>query len=838
MKGSKYTHGLFLLLSLFIATPTAKIHKLSQERHFIHQGNLYLVRDRADLIVDLDLTPIRSQIFKVCSLAKTLTQPTEQLFIKPLKARFQVLCKQDKKRWTRLAAMATGGHLNGTEDAAGVDKRFIGALFLSLAAGIGGAVWEEHQTHEDLLRLAQEQNRIITVAKEAESRLTFDEAHISSLETLLQQERISVIQQGFLMEGLMATMATFAAQDRELSRLEILLGHIFETKKWPAGMLLTGAIRTHLQDIYSRTRAQGKTLLVKDEMDLTNCPLSFGTSSSLTFRVMVHLPVASAEDKYQILRYLNTPFPIDNYAGSGAVTRMAHSLIVATSSTATKTGRGFVVTPSVMGSWSSARDFLFTSDDITVRKWGQGQGSCVEALLTSNSTMFLAHCEVEEATDDVEAWRLLGDQWAVCFPRPERAALTCNKRLEFSGVLAGCHEVELTPGCKLDSTSIQLTGTRTVTATEFRLRIPDISISAEELTHLREAERTLEQKAVIPKRKPQQILHSARQLHPVKISGDWWSTSAPVWSLLALLAGGLACWTTIFCRNGCSRYRRSRSRNVQHITDFQEWVEGSEESHDHHRAPTKDRNVHLPLRPLHRTSRPSSRASETRKTESARPDTAELRSESSRTRQPMTLTPTAPCLPFRQHPDPVTAPHPCPPPFQHGRPGTSWQLRHPLQNHQETVPLQKVMTSPSSVESPINYDLYPRQRGTDNPTFMWNDVNGNSPTLYHSPPQSAIHRAARHEQVPSGGQPSDSPSQRTAALLRTPTAPSTAVTTSLPLSTTTRNGNVSGCSDKPSQQSADTEHSDEPEKQNKKKTEQQQQNSTESSVSAAEVTFS
>ena len=59
------------------------------------------------------------------------------------------------------------------------NKRLAAAAVIlsSLAAGIAGDLWGQHQTREDLLRLADQQNRMIAVLQKDETRLNMEADH-------------------------------------------------------------------------------------------------------------------------------------------------------------------------------------------------------------------------------------------------------------------------------------------------------------------------------------------------------------------------------------------------------------------------------------------------------------------------------------------------------------------------------------------------------------------------------------------------------------------------------------------------------------------------------------
>ena len=59
-----------------------------------------------------------------------------------------------------------------------------------------------------------------------------------------------------------------------------------------------------------QAQLQKKVLAVTEEVDVFNCPVSFGTFQNLTLRVVVHIPAMNALDEFTSFDYLTVPFPL------------------------------------------------------------------------------------------------------------------------------------------------------------------------------------------------------------------------------------------------------------------------------------------------------------------------------------------------------------------------------------------------------------------------------------------------------------------------------------------------------------------------------------------------
>ena len=120
--------------------------------------------ERADLVLDFDLYKVRKVVDDACQLAKEVVEGQNRTgIVRQLWYRLFIICKDNLKRWTVMHDIFTGDVELPLSPKDKRDKRFaVAALVIlsSLAAGITGDLWRQHQTREDLLRLADQQNRM------------------------------------------------------------------------------------------------------------------------------------------------------------------------------------------------------------------------------------------------------------------------------------------------------------------------------------------------------------------------------------------------------------------------------------------------------------------------------------------------------------------------------------------------------------------------------------------------------------------------------------------------------------------------------------------------------
>ena len=120
--------------------------------------------ERADLVLDFDLYKVRKVVDDACQLAKEVVEGQNRTgIVRQLWYLLFIICKDNLKRWTVMHDIFTGDVELPLSPKDKRDKRFaVAALVIlsSLAAGITGDLWRQHQTREDLLRLADQQNRM------------------------------------------------------------------------------------------------------------------------------------------------------------------------------------------------------------------------------------------------------------------------------------------------------------------------------------------------------------------------------------------------------------------------------------------------------------------------------------------------------------------------------------------------------------------------------------------------------------------------------------------------------------------------------------------------------
>ena len=204
-----------LMCSLAVSQggPGEVFQKVEDSAHFLQAGTAILAEERADLVLDFDLYEVREVVDGACQLAKEVVEGSNRTgIVRQLRYRLFIICKDNLKRWRVMHDIFTGdAELPSNPGSSKKKKRFAAAAVIlsSLAAGIAGDLYGQHQTREDLQRLADQQNRMIAVLKKDETRLNMEADHQHEIEQILGsvQEKEELLQ--VLGQGLDVVVATF-----------------------------------------------------------------------------------------------------------------------------------------------------------------------------------------------------------------------------------------------------------------------------------------------------------------------------------------------------------------------------------------------------------------------------------------------------------------------------------------------------------------------------------------------------------------------------------------------------------------------------------------------------
>ena len=139
--------------------------------------------------MDFDLLEVRKVVDDTYQLAKEVVEGANHTgIVRQLWYRLFIICKDNLKRWTVMHNIFTGNAELPSNPERSRNNRFAAAaavLLSSLAAGIAGDLSGHHQTREDLLRMADQQNRMIVVLKKDKIRLNMEADHQHEIEQIL-----------------------------------------------------------------------------------------------------------------------------------------------------------------------------------------------------------------------------------------------------------------------------------------------------------------------------------------------------------------------------------------------------------------------------------------------------------------------------------------------------------------------------------------------------------------------------------------------------------------------------------------------------------------------------
>ena len=248
--------GLMCSLAVSQSGPGEVFQKAEDSAHFLQAGTAILAEERADLVLDFDLYEVRKVVDDACQLAKEVVEGANRTgVVRQLRYRLFIICKDNLKRWRGMHDIFTGDTEVPLDPKVSRDKRFaaVAAVILSsLAAGIAGDLWGQHQNREDLLRLADQQNRMIVVLKKDETRLNMEADHQHEIEQILGsvQEKEELLQ--VLGQGLDVVIATFVSAGSELTRLERIAQGILMDGRVHPGAYPPGRIQKLMKYVKER----------------------------------------------------------------------------------------------------------------------------------------------------------------------------------------------------------------------------------------------------------------------------------------------------------------------------------------------------------------------------------------------------------------------------------------------------------------------------------------------------------------------------------------------------------------------------------------------------------
>ena len=507
--------GLLGLVGLLFAeqdTPIS-VTKVEDSAIFVQEAELIVPESSADIIVDINLREAGEAIKKTKSLAKWMIIKNPKL-LAATKARISALVDQDVERWERLAEMATSPTLSTRA------ARFLGAVaavVASAAAGVTGFLWGQHEDHQALLQISKEQGHVIHVLAEDEEHVSALERHSRLQDSLLQAEaeRAHVTEQE--LQAVAWIMGALAAQDRHLAHLERTLGSVLTHHRLGSGLWTGQSFARLLRRIKNEAQPRGLTLALEREADILRTEVSFGTFTSLLVRIVVHVPLHKPDETFRVMRWVQQPLAITGWHGHGAPKLEDESARLAIS----RRGRQFVARSTERATWWRPRTSLYISASVPVTEDSNLQArSCLGSLWRSQPEEIIRNCEIRTAPQE-SLEHLTAREWLACGNGTARLEIRCQDKLQYAGTPLGCLRLALNRDCQVTFGSLEVRTKHMLGPVTVVLEVPRITLARSLLVNLANA--TEEEAGLRHLRAwhPGTRLHSAQELHPVKVSEEW-----------------------------------------------------------------------------------------------------------------------------------------------------------------------------------------------------------------------------------------------------------------------------------------------------------------------------
>lgn len=446
-------HTKVLVILCAVAARAGYVEEAGENSHFRKVGEVALIVERADLIVDAELDSIDELVDRTCAFAEAVfEQRNLTVPIVPIvRTKFKYLCQEDRAAWDALAE-----RVNGLKPILDRERRFVvTALLSALAGGVASELWGRHEDRTKVAALAKEQGRLMHIVDDLDARAAVDERHLKELgETLGTQEEMLKHQEK-LTSSAIAALGSFALVGREIEHFSTVLSTALEHGRASPRLFRAGALREQLKQLRRQVQAQGLQLDMEDEREIWDFPVSFGTFSSRVLRIVIHIPVTRAEQPYHLLEYMPVPWKVKGFDGFGVAACPSGKDKIAVD------GRGSqFFDPHQMDLVGSSvrRGYWRTSSPITTRR--DSRTSCLWSMFKGRAAEVLRTCNLHTPPDETSFYPT-GDSGFLAFNDKERRLdVWCKNERVDSVTFTGLKKLNLKPGCFVRGAEVFLTAPR------------------------------------------------------------------------------------------------------------------------------------------------------------------------------------------------------------------------------------------------------------------------------------------------------------------------------------------------------------------------------------------
>lgn len=243
--------------------------------HFTQEDIVRLTLWRADLVLEIDLDAMFSDIRATCGLLGIYngTSIPKEVF-----AHLVEVCDFDMRHWETYDDFLTG--------TAGRKPRFILATLLSsLVMGVGGYIFgSSHSTSQTDVQLMANQKHFVQLLRENDHRAVLMQSEMHDLATYVHRNADSA-------KTALILLSIFFMQAKQLASIFRGFDTLIVEKKISPSLIASDILGKKYQHLQEQVRRQGKSLAITSEIALFDCKVSFATFTNGKLRVVIHIHI-------------------------------------------------------------------------------------------------------------------------------------------------------------------------------------------------------------------------------------------------------------------------------------------------------------------------------------------------------------------------------------------------------------------------------------------------------------------------------------------------------------------------------------------------------------------
>ena len=443
------THQKIIVLVIFITAShqTEYFEEIDEKTFFQQEDKVLVTHERVDIVLNINLKGIAWDIARPCILTKALHANETTSVSQRVYSQLQQLCSAEQDRWRRMEALLLDK--NGPTARTRPQRFIVTTILSSLAAGVAGMIWGSSGSQRTD-RIEDHQAKIVAQLQEDEHQIKLQEEHVREMSEVINNREELLKLQGRQVEASMFLIAAFQNQLRDTTRLTAALEQLVLHKKLVPGLVEPEPLKRKLDQLSKELREEGLVMTTREYHQLFANSLSFGTFSSGTARIILHIPVHREGEEFASYRLVPVPFAVTGSNEFGQVAVGTEDTLVVAQDRA----QYFVSTTKDLGTCFRATDWISCSSVDALRT--PEHPSCLWALFTGNTTMTRDWCRITTTPSHSQSWKIARNTFLVFHPTKRTMTVTCPAGKTAASRFRGTTKVALTRGCKASNGQLTL----------------------------------------------------------------------------------------------------------------------------------------------------------------------------------------------------------------------------------------------------------------------------------------------------------------------------------------------------------------------------------------------